>query len=66
MFNSHDEQDILKMIQGKQYVPDEFGRVVIDDPVIIELIKDRLGSSSSEGLETLWNGACSNSRCSLA
>jgi hypothetical protein len=63
MSKNHVENDVLKMLEGKEYVADEFGRIVIDDPEMVDLIKGSLGGAPGEVSEALWNGACSNGHC---
>lgn len=57
------EKNILEILAGKQYSADEYGRIVINDPEMLNLIKGSLGQSSDEATEAFWNGACSNQRC---
>lgn len=63
MYKNINEDQILKMLEGKPFSVDELGRMVIDDPHIMDLIIGSLGEASLEGGDALWNGACSNGHC---
>jgi hypothetical protein len=57
------QKDVLQVLKDKQYTTDDLGRIVIDDPEMLSLIKGSAGFAP--GLDSLWNGACSNDSCAL-
>ena len=55
------QKDIMELLKNKQYATDQLGRIVIDDPEMLALIKG--SSGTAPGSDALWNGACSNQSC---
>ncbi len=55
--------EVLKALEGKDYTVDSLGRIVIEDLVVMDMIKGAFGGASAEMPDPYWNGACSNSRC---
>jgi hypothetical protein len=56
------ENDGSILLKDTDYYLDESGRVVIDNPDILDMISG--GCADLSGFDDmLWNGACSNGHC---
>lgn len=63
MENFKSNEEILKALDGREYHVDTFGRVIIDDSEVLDMIKGAFGGFSADIPDVLWNGACSNQHC---
>lgn len=63
MKNSKSNSEILQALEGKKFHVDSLGRVVIEDPTVLQMIHGASGNGFNEIPDPFWNGACSNQRC---
>ena len=56
------KDQMMKALQQGDFHIDSYGRVVVDNLEVLQAINGAAGQASD--YDTLWNGACHNSRCS--
>ncbi len=62
MKNSKSNTSVLQALKGKDFHVDALGRIIIDDPAVLDAMTGGIGSLS-EIPDPFWNGACSNQHC---